>query len=78
MKYWIPCELSEKWNTNPLRRNKRRVNGHIIGESYDKTCWYVTWGGSTNRNNGHKYHKSFINIVDHVIHHQTGVTSNNA
>lgn len=64
MKYWASCRLSLA-GEYVLKADHRRVDGHIIGESNDKTRWRVTWGNKLNTTNGRGvYLKEHIEILE--------------
>lgn len=58
MKFYLPCTLSILGHFK-LGRHSHRTNGHVIGESRDKTCWWVSWDGHTPQS----YAKVFIELI---------------
>lgn len=60
-RWWIPCRLSPLGHSS-LGKDKRRVNGHIIGESRDGKRWIVSWGG--NVYSRQEYPKLFITKIE--------------
>lgn len=58
MKFHIPCRLSVQGHLD-LGYHSHRTNGHVIGESRCKTCWWMSWDGHTPQS----YAKVFIELI---------------